>query len=172
VWQAFLDSIPLTRTTVFEDGDTGFGKFNSAFTWMRLWGRSLTLAYGLQAVVVVGVLTACIQIWRGDADLRLKGAALFVGALLSTPYVLDYDFIVLGMAVALMAAYGLEYGFRPWDKTLLALAWFMPLVGRTIAMMFYLPVGLFTLVALFVLIVVRTRDTSGGVTPRRPATVA
>jgi len=172
VWQAFLDSIPLTLTNVFENGDTGFGKFNSVFTWTRLWGGSLTLAYGLHVVVAVGVVTACVRIWRGDADLRLKGAALLVGALLLTPYVLDYDFIVLGMAVALIAAYGLECGFRPWDKTLLALAWLMPLVARTIAMTFYLPVGLFTLVALFVLIVAHTRDTPDGVTPRRLATAA
>jgi len=35
VWQAFLDSAHLTRTIVFENGDTGFEKFQSAFAWMR-----------------------------------------------------------------------------------------------------------------------------------------
>ena len=166
-WQAFFDSIHSTRTIVFESGDTGFRKFQSAFTWVRSLGGSLTAAYGLQAIVTAGVLILCTRIWRGAADLRLKGAALLVGALLSTPYVLDYDFIVLGMAIALLASYGLDCGFKPWDKTLLALAWFMPLVARPIARTIYLPIGLLTLVALFV---VRTRDTPDCVTAKRPAT--
>lgn len=80
---------------------------------------------------------------------------------------LDYDFIVLGMAIALLASYGLDCGFKPWDKTLLALAWFMPPVARPIARTIYLPIGLLTLVALFV---VRTRDTPDCVTAKRPAT--
>jgi len=165
VWQAFLNSTHLTRTIVFETGDTGFEKFQSAFAWMRLWGGSLTLAYGLQAVVATGVLISCIRIWRGDVDLRLKGAALLVGTLLSSPYVLDYDFIPLGMAIALVAAHGLDRGFQPWDKTLLAIAWFTPLVARTIAKSVYLPVGFLMLAALFVLIVVRARGMPEVATP-------
>ena len=169
VWQAFLDSTHLTRTIMFENGDTGFEKFQSAFAWMRLWGGSLTLAYGLQVMVAAGVFIACIRIWRGDADLRLKGAALLVGTLLSSPYVLDYDFIVLGMAIALVTAHGLDCGFRRWDKTLLALAWFMPLVARSIAQAVYLPVGFLVLLAFFVLIVVRARGTPDNTTPSRLA---
>ena len=169
VWQAFVDSTYLTRTIVFETGDTGFEKFQSAFAWMRLWGGSLTLAYGLQAVVVSGTLIACIRIWRSDVDPRLKGAALLVGTLLSSPYVLDYDFIVMGMGIALLAAHGLEYGFRPWDKTLLALAWFTPLVARTFAKTAYLPAGFLMLAVLFVLIVMRARTAPDGVNSVTPA---
>ena len=157
VWQAFLDSAHLTRTIVFENGDTGFEKFQSAFAWMRLWGGLLTVAYGLQAVLAAGVVIACIRIWRSDVDMRLKGAALLLGTLLSSPYVLDYDLIVLGMAIALVAAHGLERGFQRWDKTLLALAWFVPLVARPIAQTAYLPVGFLTLLAFFMLIVMRAR---------------
>ena len=83
VWQAFFNSIHSTRTIVFESGDTGFRKFQSAFTWVRSLGGSLTVAYGLQAIVTAGVLILCTRIWRGAADLRLKGATLLVGALLS-----------------------------------------------------------------------------------------
>src|SRR5215208_5554535 len=90
VGQAFIDWLPLTRTIAFEAGDTGFEKFQSAFAWVRLWGGSLTLAYGLQAVVTGGVLVGCVWIWRAAVDPRLKGAALITGALLSSPYVLDY----------------------------------------------------------------------------------
>ena len=158
VWAAFFDSLGATRTIVFETGDSGFEKFQSAFAWVRLWQGPLGFAYALQGVVAAAVLAATIWIWRGGTSYRLKGAALLTGSLLVSPYTLDYDFVVFGMALALMAAHGLERGFRPWDKTLLALAWFSPLVARTFAKTVYLPVGFFMLVAIFVLVVVRVRE--------------
>jgi Glycosyltransferase family 87 len=157
VWQAFFDSIPLTRTVVFEPGDTGFEKFQSAFAWMRLWGAPPAAAYALQAVVTGAVLIGSLWIWRGGASFRLKAAALLTGTLLSTPYVLDYDLMVLGMALAFLTAHGLERGFVRWEKTILALTWFAPGLARSAAQMIYLPIGFLALVAVFMLVVVRVR---------------
>lgn len=161
VWQAFFDSLSVTRTIVFEAGDTGFEKFQSAFSWVRLWHGSLALAYGLQAVVALAVLGTVIWLWRGRAPFALQAAALLTGSLLVSPYTLDYDFVVFGMALAFLVAHGLAAGFRPWDKTLIALAWFVPVVARSIAKAAYLPVGFFMLTAIFVLIVVRVREEKG-----------
>jgi alpha-1,2-mannosyltransferase len=154
----FLDSISLTRSVVFEPGNTGFEKFQSAFAWMRMWDAPLTVAYGLQGLVTGAVLVACLWIWRGRASYRLKAAALLTGTLLSTPYVLDYDLIVLGMALAFLVAHGLERGFHAWEKPVLALAWIAPLVARSLAAVTYLPLGFFALAAVFIVIVVRARS--------------
>ena len=155
VWAAFFDSMTLTRTIVLETGDTGFEKFQSAFAWLRLWGTPLGVAYGVQALVGLGSIAACIWLWRSSADFRLKGAALLTGALLSSPYVLDYDLVVFGMALALLVAHGLDRGFYRWEKTLLAFGWFVPVCARTIAATAHLPVGFFVIAAIFALIMVR-----------------
>jgi hypothetical protein len=155
VWQAFFQSVPLTEKIVFEAGDTGFEKFQSIFAWVRAWHGPLPLAYGLQAVVTLGALTACIRIWRSDAAHRLKGAALLTGALLSSPYVLDYDLIAFGLAIALFAAQAMEQGFRPWEKTVLAAAWFSPAIDRTVAGWTFIPLGFLMLAAVFLLVVRR-----------------
>jgi Glycosyltransferase family 87 len=168
VWQAFLDSLPLTRTIVVEPDTTSFEKFQSAFAWMRLWGLSLPVAYGLQVLVTGGALIGCIRIWRSGIAFRLKAAALLVATLLSTPYVLDYDLVVLGMALAFFAAEGLETGFRPWEKTILALVWIAPVAAREIAKLMYLPLGFLTLVTFFLLIVIRTRSERAEPAARRP----
>jgi len=160
VWQAFLDSIPLTRTIVLEPDSASFEKFQSAFAWMRLWGEPLAVAYGLQAAVTAAALVGCVWAWRGEASFRLKAAALLTGTLLSSPYVLDYDFVVLGMALAFFVAEGLQSGFRPWEKTVLALAWITPVAAREIAKVLYLPLGLFMLAVLFALILMRIRAES------------
>lgn len=158
VWAAFIDSLGATRSIVFEAGDTGFEKFQSAFALVRLWRGPAVLAYAIHGLVALAVAASVIWVWRVDAPFRLQAAALLAGSLLVSPYTLDYDFVVFGMALALIFAHGLERGFRDWDKTLLALGWIAPLLARTFAKTVYLPVGLFMLVAIFLLIVVRIRD--------------
>jgi hypothetical protein len=162
VWQAFFDSLPLTRTIVLEPDGASFDKFQSAFAWIRLWGGALQVAYAIQALVTGGVLAACIWIWRSGISFRLKAAALLVGTLMSSPYVLDYDFVVLGMALAFFIADGIETGFRRWEKTILALAWFAPAAAREVAKQAYLPLGFLALAAVFLLIVSRVRAQHAG----------
>src|SRR5262249_7104305 len=145
----------LTEKIVFEAGDTGFEKFQSIFAFVRSVGGPLSLAYGAQAVVTLGILVACIWIWRSGAAHRLKGAALLTGALLSSPYVLDYDLIAFGLALALFVAHGLERGFHPWEKTVLAVAWFSPAIDRAVAGVTFIPLGFLMLAAVFLLIVRR-----------------
>jgi glycosyl transferase family 87 len=170
VWQAFLDSLPLTQKIVFEAGDTGFEKFQSLFAWVRLWGGRLSLAYALQGLVTLAALAGCVWIWRSPADHRLKGAALLTGVMLSSPYVLDYDLVAFGMALALLAAHGMERGFHPYEKTCLALAWFAPVCAREVARLTYLPLGFVMLAAVFALIVVRMRaETAEEPVPSRMA---
>lgn len=156
-WQAFLDSLPLTEKIVFEAGNTGFEKFQSVFAFVRSMGGPLPLAYGLQAVVTFGVLAACIWIWRSGTAHRLKGAALLTGALLASPYVLDYDLIAFGLAIALAVAHGLAHGFRPWEKTILAAAWLSPVLDRAVTGLTFVPLGFLMLGAVFLLVVGRVR---------------
>jgi hypothetical protein len=173
VWQAFFDSLPLTRTIVLEADTDNLVKFQSVFAWLRLWGGSPAHAYAGQALVTAGAVAACIWIWRSGVSFRLKAAALLVGTLLSSPYVLDYDFIVLGMALAFVAAEGLESGFWPWEKTILALVWVAPLLARELTKLTYLPIGFAALAAVFLLIVLRVRaERAGNIGMAAPATAA
>src|SRR5215472_10879519 len=57
VWPAFLASTEYSRTVVLEQGDTGWHKIQSLFSWARMWGASIPVAYALQ-----GVLTATLGV--------------------------------------------------------------------------------------------------------------
>jgi hypothetical protein len=63
------------------------------------------------------------RLWRTDAAFELKASALATGSLLATPSVLDDDLVVLGIAIALFASYGLSHGIRDFEISLLAVAW-------------------------------------------------
>jgi hypothetical protein len=118
-------------------------------------GGSVPEAYALQAVVTAVVLGALAWLWHSRADTRLKFAALLFAALLTTPYCLDYDMVLLGPAIALLAAHGIEKGFFSFEKTLLAAAWLTPLIARLVAKLSYIPLGTMTMCALFAAIMLR-----------------
>ena len=155
VWEAFINSIPLTQKVVFETGNTGFEKFQSIFAWVGLWGGPLKLSYGLQGIVTLFALASTVWVWRSPVSHRLKGAALLTGVLLSTPYVLDYDLPVFGLALAFFAAHGMENGFGAWEKTAIAAAWIMPVATREFSRLTYVPIGFLALAAIFLLILHR-----------------
>lgn len=153
VWQAFLASTHFTRTVILEQGDTGWHKIQSMFSLVRMWGGGVPLAYALQIAVTLFVAAALAWLWRRRVRFALKAAALVIGTILATPYSLDYDLVLLAPAIAFLVADGFARGFAPYEKTLLALLWLMPLVARTLAQGALIPfaVPLMLLVFVFML---------------------
>ena len=133
VWTAFLASTHFTRTVVLEQGGTGWYKIQSVFSVVRIWGGGIDLAYAVQGAVTLGVAAALAWLWRSRASFALKTAALLIGCVLATPYSLDYDLMLIAPAIAFLAADGIKRGFAPWEKSLLALLWIVPLFAREIA---------------------------------------
>ena len=147
-WLAFLESRTVTRTIVLEEVSTGWYKIQSAFSAVRGLGGSVTAAYAVHGGIALFVICALIWLWRNGATPAARAAAC-VGSVLITPYVIDYDLMVLAPAIAFLALDGWERGFRPFEITLLALAWVMPLIARPVAQYAYLPIGLLTMLVLF-----------------------
>jgi hypothetical protein len=147
-WLAFIESRTVTRTIVLEDVSTGWYKIQSAFSAVRGFGGSVAVAYTVQGAVAILVLSVLVWLWRRGATTSAKAAAC-VGSVLITPYVLDYDLMVLAPAIAFLALDGRERGFRPFEITLLASAWLMPLIARPVAQYAFIPIGLLTMLALF-----------------------
>jgi alpha-1,2-mannosyltransferase len=140
-WHAFFASIAFTRHVVLEQGGSGFGKLQSAFAAARLWGFSVTTAYVVQAALSLIAAITAIWIWRRTSTFELHAAALATGVLLMTPYMMDYDLVILALPIAWLAIEGIRSGFMPWEKSLLVLAWLLPLFARSIATGLLIPVA-------------------------------
>jgi alpha-1,2-mannosyltransferase len=149
VWPAFLASGDYVRTVVLEHGGIGWYKIQSLLSWARMWGAPIPLAYALQAVLAAMLGIAMVRLWHSAAPHALKAAALCLGAILATPYTLDYDMMVLSPAIAFFAGDALMRGFRPWEKTALAALWVVPLVARGLAQATLIPLGVPVMLAAF-----------------------
>jgi alpha-1,2-mannosyltransferase len=72
-----------------------------------MWGGSVETAYAAQAGLALAVAATLVWLWRASAAYELTAAALACACLLTTPYVLDYDLVVLAVAIAYFTRYGL-----------------------------------------------------------------
>ncbi len=170
VWPAFKASTEFSRTVVLEQGQTGWQKIQSVFSWARMWGAPIPLAYALQGALTIALGLAIVRLWRSAAAPALKSAALCLAAILATPYSLDYDMMVLAPAIAFFAVDGLRRGFGPWEKTGLAALWLVPLVTRSVAQATLIPLGVPAMLMTFILLLRRAeleRTLSPAFNPQR-----
>ena len=167
VWHAFADSLKFTQGVVLEQGDTGWEKIQSVFSAVRMWGATVHAAYAIQIALGLGLAASIAWLWRSDTAFELKAAALATGSLLATPYVLDYDLVVLAVAIVYFARHGLKYGFGSFEISLLAAAWIVPLLSRGIAGLSGIPLGLLVMLVLHFFIVRRALlgDAASAVAP-------
>jgi len=155
IWSAFFASTHFSRTVVLEQGGTGFEKIQSVFAAMRLLGGSVNAAYAAQAIATLSVAVTLVALWRSPASPECKGAGLCLGALLATPYCLDYDMMLLAPAIALLALDGRSRGFLPYEKAVLAALWLFPIAARGVAGTTHVPLGLIAMALGFALVLRR-----------------
>lgn len=161
-WEGFLRVSPLARIAL-EQEFVGSEKMQSLFAAARLWQAPVPAAYAAQ-----GVMTgfAAILLWvvvRGRPGAMAEGAALCAAAALASPFILDYDLMLLAIPLAWAFAVGKRDGFLSWEKTVLAAAFLLPMVSRLIADHLHLPLGPPVILAL--LLVVARRAMMLGTVP-------
>ena len=158
VWLAFFHSTTFTREVVMEQGASGWEKIQTLFAAVRLWGGGIETAYAAQGALSLFVAASLVWLWRSSADDDLKAAALPVGCLLAAPYVLDYDLVVLAIALAFYVRHALVRGFRDYEISLLALVWAVPLLTRTAAGITGVPLGLIATLAFYTMMLARAAE--------------
>jgi hypothetical protein len=127
---------------------------------------ALVLALGggdLASQVVQGATTLAAAgfvfwLWRQDAPLEYKAAGLGLASLLATPYIYHYDLTVMGVAMVFFAKRIAVAGWLPWERPLLAVAWFTPIASLVLGLAVSFTVGAPVLLALVVMLVRRLRS--------------
>jgi alpha-1,2-mannosyltransferase len=131
IWSDFLASLQLSRE-MLDSGLVPYYKMQSIFAAVRLVGGPLILAYSVQAVVgVVGAATVAWA-WRRPTDPDMKNGALLLATPLATPFIFDYDLMLVAPAIAWLASKGVQHRLLPWEGTTLAVLSLIPLVSRAI----------------------------------------
>ncbi|MEW6596757.1 MAG: glycosyltransferase family 87 protein [Pseudomonadota bacterium] len=156
IWRAYLAAGPLAKQSL-EEGLVGFEKMQSLFAAVRLWGGSIALGYVVQGLGAIAAVALLIWARLRGASMRAQSALLVAGTLLATPFLLDYDLMLLALPLAFLYREGRATGFRPWEKTAMLAAFIAPEVVRSLAREAHLPLTPLIVAALLALIARRIK---------------
>jgi hypothetical protein len=148
-WEAFYHTIPLVQYVV-ENGGLPWTKMPTFFVLARLLGFSIPIAYGLQAVFAAVAVIAVAWVWH-KRIFPLAYIVLTVSIFLATPYAFQYDLTIAGLSIAWYGWESFKNGWLPYEKIVLALAWFMPFINAPFARLTNIqivPIVLFVLLVL------------------------
>lgn len=165
IWMDFARAAGFARNSVLDEGSIGYFKIVSAFSQARMLGAPLALAYSAQALVAAGAAAMVVLLWRGRASDELKGAGLFLGALLASPYVVEYDLVLLAPAAALILREGMREGFRDYEKLVLVFAFLVPAMTRVIARAFEVSAGWLAILLMALVVVARAMTINRALSP-------
>lgn len=165
-WRAFYLSLPLAGA-YSATGALPLDKMVSVFAALRVIGFSTAPALAVHMAVAVAVAVPTLWQWRGHgSDFRSKAILLTAATPLISPYFYDYDLVLLALPIALLAAEGIRTGWRPYEQTVLVLAWIAPLAAAALARQLGTPVMPLVLLMLFVVAYRRCRSP---IRPESPA---
>lgn len=134
------------------DGAVGFAKMTSPFAALRLLGAPVITAYVVQGMVIAVVAALTVIAARTRGWRTGLAALVLTGAPLTTPFVLDYDMVLLAFPMLWLVGEGLRGGFAPYEKLVLLLTFVAPAFARPLAMNFSVPIMPLVLMAFFAVI--------------------
>ena len=159
-WWAFFARLPDAGAAV-ASGALDMWKLQSVLAMAATLGLPRSLAGGLQAVVTIGVIVLLAWALRRRPGGQAEAAAIAAGAPLVTPFVLSYDLVVLLVPTAWLLAQAQRDGFRPWEKSGIALAWLLPLLSFISGVSMGVSIAPPAAAVLLALVLRRVRETGG-----------
>ncbi|MBV1687243.1 DUF2029 domain-containing protein [Novosphingobium sp. G106] len=157
VW---ADWFAVTRAAqaAMAEGAVPFAKMQSLFAATRLLGASTGVAYAIQGVLTTAVVaTVAWTAWRQGYNAGVA-ALILAGAPLATPFVLDYDMVLLAFPLIWLAAEALRQGFYPWEKLVFVLTFIAGAFARPLAMFVGVPIMPVILIAFFIFVLRRANE--------------
>jgi len=155
-WHGFLANAPNARADI-ETIAIKWPKMQSMFGAVRLAGGGNALAYTMQAAISAAAIGGLAWVaWRRPGA-RLEASALAAAALLFTPFLYDYDLLLLAVPMACVAALGVATGWLPWEKWLLAALYILPLFARAFGLLAGVIIGPPLVAGMFAIVALRAR---------------
>ncbi len=164
-WASFFSDARIARLAL-EHHLIGDEKMQSVFAAVRLLGGSIELGYALQAIAAFGAISALFLLHKRELHSSAEPAAVVCACLLASPFLLDYDLALLAILLAWLTDQGLQSGFRPYEKTFVLCGYGLPLISRTVAGRFGLPLAPAVIGAILLCILSRVFWSEAGPTSR------
>ena len=150
VWSDWL-ALSATAQAAMAQGVIGYAKMQSPFAGLMLLGAGASFAYLFQIGVGIAVIGSVIWVsWRREYSLA-HASLMLAGAPLMTPFILDYDLVLLAFPLIWLAA----TGYRPWEKAVSAAVFIAAAFSRPLAITAGIPIMPMLLILFFLTVLRR-----------------
>ena len=147
-WLAFLDSLTGAAGRVSE-GLFPLQKMPSLYATLVLLNVDRAPAIMVHGVLAALVTVPVAWLWWKRGATPAAMALLVAGTLLVSPYLYEYDLMVMAVAIGLLAWEGYRGGWLRWEREVLVLAWMTPFLVRISGANLGFQVGSLCLIALY-----------------------
>jgi uncharacterized membrane protein YhaH (DUF805 family) len=114
VWLLFPGALGEARLVI--DTLLEQGQLQSLFGGALLLQAPHWLALACQAFLSLAVLGLLIHVAARRPGGRAEGATLVVASLAASPYLMDYDLVILAVPLAWLFSEASRVGWRPWER--------------------------------------------------------
>jgi alpha-1,2-mannosyltransferase len=161
-FEIFLVNANTLRSSLLDHGGQNFWLSSpTPYAALRCAGVGIIPAYLAHAVVAVVSIWAACHVWRSTGDLRLRTSILFVAVPIVSPYVWHYELVWLGVALACVAASGLNARWLRGEQAVLAFGWLLPLYEHFNRLMKLPQIGSIVLLLTLLVTLRRVRVSAG-----------
>ena len=128
VWSAFLAQTQ-AATDVLEHGSVGFAKMISVYSGLRAFDRAHAVSMTAHVLITLGVVYVIWRVWRPNSGVShgLRCALIMSGALIVTPFGLNYDLYLLAPAAAFFVSVVAWQEMDGIERNSLIAGFFLPL---------------------------------------------
>ena len=121
-WLSFIHSL-VNRQSSLGENPGSQPPLASIFGFLQLAGASAYVSWTAHLAAAAIVAATISAIWTKPIAHSLKTAALCIGLVMITPYVLGYDLCILSIAVAFLVKDALSRGFLPGERIAMLMCW-------------------------------------------------
>jgi hypothetical protein len=98
----------------------------SVFVMVRQLGLASAPAYLVQTAAALAAAAVVAWAWCRPAPRTFQASVLVTANLLVSPYVYNYDLVLLILPIAWLGWHGARHGWLPGEKLMILLAWLLP----------------------------------------------
>ena len=153
-WEEFASSVPRTSDLVYE-GRFPLAKMQSVTAAVLLAGATPAVSQVAQAAAGLISVGFVVWLWRRKVSFEYQAAGLALAALFAAPYSYHYDLTIMGLAMLWLGVRARQDGWKRWEREVLVLAWFTPLVSLVIGQALHFVIGPFVILLLMGLLLRR-----------------
>ena len=160
-WTAFLNNLTSAVGSMSE-GLFPLKKMPTLYATLVLLDVDKTLSIAAHGILAALVIPPVAWVWWKRGATPAGAALLVTGTLFLSPYLYEYDLVVLAVPIGLLAWEGYRDGWLPWEREVLVLAWLTPFLVRISGANLGVQVGTACLLALFVIALRRALKPGSG----------